>query len=332
MKKKVVVFHLLPVMQIGGVETAIFKSYDELNKSIDYQVYTIFSRNSFEFETKSIWTFFLNVLIKKPDLVITSLWLCHPIGWICNLFNIQWVPFFHNASYSHFRDKISLILSSMLSKIYFADSESTAKFMRGNDSKVIHIVPYIFNERRQVDYFNKDIDFIWIGRNNIQKRLDLLERFLSDIIPNFKNLKIKILIGGTNNHILEKFVGFLENCDVEIIYNAPNVKVRQLLDRAKVYLLFSDYEGMSMTTIEAIQSYCFPLVRPVGEIPYYLNSDGAIFFEQIVSFKEYYSRVKEILENDKLRLEYCIQNKSKIDKRGGYIEAILAAIEKSKRK
>lgn len=327
MKNKVTIFHVVPAMQIGGVETAIFKSYHELNKSVDYQVYTLFGGNSFEIKTKSLWSFLKNLIFNKPDLVITSLWASHPLGWLCKLIGIKWVPFFHNASFSHFKDKICLLITSWLAETYLADSESSAKFMVRNRDKLVYVVPYIFNNNRQVDYLLKDIDFIWIGRNNIQKRIDLLEKFIEESLLFFEKIKVKVLISGNRYDSLEKLVDFNEKLDLEIIYNASNQEVLNLLDSSKVYLLFSDYEGMSMTTIEAIQSLCFPVVRPVGEISFYLNHSSAIFINNLETFQELFVGIQEIINNDKLRLLYCEQNKEKIDGREGYMESMLRAIE-----
>jgi glycosyltransferase involved in cell wall biosynthesis len=327
LENKVTIFHVVPAMQIGGVETAIFKSYFELNKSVDYQVYTLKGRSSFEIQTKSLWSFLKSLIFNKPDLVITSLWASHPLGWLCKIIGIKWVPFFHNASFSHFKDKIGLLITSWLTDTYLADSESTAKFMVRNRDKLVYVVPYIFNYNRQVDYLLKDIDFIWIGRNNIQKRIDLLEKFIVESLLFFENIKVKVLIGGDRHESIEKLIDFNEILDLEIIYNSSNQEVLNLLDRSKVYLLFSDYEGMSMTTIEAIQSLCFPVVRPVGEISFYLNHSNAIFINNLETFQELFVGIQEILDNDKLRLLTCKKNKETINMKEGYIESMLRAIE-----
>ena len=56
----------------------------------------------------------------------------------------------------------------------------------------------------------------------------------------------------------------------------PNDDVLIALSRAKFYLLFSDHEGMSMSTVEAIQAGCIAVVRRVGEIPRYLDKSACI--------------------------------------------------------
>jgi hypothetical protein len=54
-----------------------------------------------------------------------------------------------------------------------------------------------------------------------------------------------------------------------------------VLSRSRFYLLVSDYEGMSMSTIEAVQAGCVAVVRPVGEIGHYLDRASAIFVEDV---------------------------------------------------
>ena len=68
----------------------------------------------------------------------------------------------------------------------------------------------------------------------------------------------------------------LEYVDVIILDSVPNVQVKYLLERSKIYLQFSDYEGMSMTTIEAIQSNSLPVVKIVGEMNSYLSKKCCI--------------------------------------------------------
>jgi len=327
-KNKSTVFHLVPAMQIGGVETAIFKSYFDLNEKIDYQVYSIFNKNSFSLETKSIWDFLWNILFNKPDLVITSLWVSHPFGWLCKSIGVNWVPFFHNSSFTHFRDRLVLIFTRFFCVDFIADSLTTLNFISRNRKGLGYVVPYIFRRNNEVDLTKKDIDLIWVGRNNIQKRLDLLCQFISEIQILNRNWVIKILIGGSNSNQVELLVNKFEKCDLEILYNKSNYQVLELLDRSKAYLLFSDFEGMSMTTIEAIQSLCFPVVRPVGEISLYLNKESSIFLGDVTSFQRILPQLNDIFENSQLRNQYCRKNLELLDKEHEYVTSLLTAIEK----
>ena len=64
-----------------------------------------------------------------------------------------------------------------------------------------------------------------------------------------------------------------------ILNNLSNNDVINYLLKSKFYLHFSDREGMSMSTIEAIQCGCIPVIRLSGELKNYLDNESAIIMD-----------------------------------------------------
>ena len=72
------------------------------------------------------------------------------------------------------------------------------------------------------------------------------------------------------------FNKLISSTDLEIKYNIRNSEVLNYLKRSKFYIQLSEYEGMSMTTIEAIQNSALPIIRPVGELKNILDDRNSI--------------------------------------------------------
>ena len=331
-KKKLKILHILPAMNIGGVETAVIKSYNLLQNQIEYRISTVLFKGELDCNQISIFKLFINLFnFKKrwlPDVVVTSLWISHPFGYIFKLFGIKWVAFFHNSSFTHNSDKIVLPISTRLASICICDSEATKKFMFKIYRRKYEIVPYIFNDDI-IKTVNKKIDFIWIGRNHLQKRLDLVEKFVSLLTSKIPHARVHLIVSGDEYKPFNSLLN-LNELNVKIFNNVPNLEVINQLNESKFYLLFSDYEGMSMTTIEAIQNGCVPVVRPVGEISNYLNADSAFLINDITDhgLNNIISQIEKHFFNIELHLKMNNIGLKNISKFGTYCDSFLKVILK----
>ncbi|MDC0226800.1 glycosyltransferase [Alphaproteobacteria bacterium] len=304
--KKISVAHIVPNMNYGGVEVGIHRSIDELKEYFHYQVFTVKSKGVMNVNQNNITNLIFKCFFSKhkPQIIITSLWWSHPFGLFFSLLGFKWISFFHSSQYAHFLDIIISKMALKFSNNQFFDSKATLNFHNiMSESSKNHIIPYVFKNKINSNIFNnKDIDFIFVGRNHPNKRLDLVSYLFKIISLKIKNARFMCIIAGMKYkgfHLLEK------NANIIIKYNLSNDEVLSSLRRSKFYIQLSDYEGMSMTTIEAIQNYAVPIIRPVGELKNILNDQSAIIIN---------SENKSDLDNSLETIISIFNDKNKIDK------------------
>jgi len=281
MKRKIA--HIVPSMNIGGVEIGIKKSYVDINQEFDYRVFYVKRRGSLDVCQKHVFSLFW-LWCKgdwRPDIVITSLWWSHLIGCIVKVLGVKWVAFFHSPRFSHALDKCFISIAWFMADHRLVDSGATDSSMQGMGKKKSHTIPYLFQSNYEKDVWkDRPIDFIWVGRTTPVKRLDILEKFLISVQQTRPQAQTILVLAGAVPKFFENFLK-TTTLKIHVRTNIENRFVRELLSRSKFYTLFSDYEGMSMSTVEAVQAGCVVLTRPVGEIPSYLKEKSAIWITDI---------------------------------------------------
>jgi glycosyltransferase involved in cell wall biosynthesis len=329
-KNKIKVLHILPAMNIGGVETAIYKSIDLIQKEIDYSIVTVLFKGGLNCNQISILKLFSKLFYSKrkwfPDVVVTSLWIAHPFGYFFKLFGVKWVAFFHNSSFTHLADKIVLPFSARSATKCICDSSASKNFMNNLVIRDYDVVPYIFENKEQKS-LKKNIDFVWIGRNHYQKRLDLVCDLIILLSKRFSNINLNLIISGDTYPPFESLKSIIP-WNIEVNRNISNEMVLDILKRSKFYLLLSDFEGMSMSTIEAIQNGCVPIVRPVGEISNYLDSNSAIIIDEISEkgFENICLKVEKIFYQSELQASMNKLGNDNINKFGKYSDSFIKSI------
>ncbi len=280
-KKKIKIAHIVPSMNYGGVEVAISKSLPYLKKKFDYKIYTVKNKGILQSEQKNFIHLFKDIIRKKwfPDLIITSLWWSHLIGIILKLIGFKWATFYHSSKSNHIINYLITLLSINIADIILADSNATKKYLKKFTKKNIEIIPFVFLSKKEklVSLNKRKFDFIFVGRVSKEKRIDLLLRLTKELYKKSPEKKFCFIFSGKNR------VDYIKknNVHIEIKYNLQNNKVLSYMKHSKFYIHLADREGMSMTTIESIQSGCIPIVRPVGEIKNYIKKDSSIIINKI---------------------------------------------------
>lgn len=278
------VAHVLPWMMIGGVETGVQRSLDALQHEFDYRVFHVRrAPGILDCGQRSIWHLLGGIVSGRwrPDLVVTSLSWAHPLGQLCQLLGIPWVAFFHSSGFSHARDEFSQRWAWRRADHCLADSEATRAAMATRGERPCRVVPYRFMESAEVPaWAHREIDMIWVGRNHPDKRLDLFLALLDAVMARQPCGRAVLVVAGDVDATLAARAA-ARGWRLDVICNAGNDQVRALLRQARFYILLSDYEGMSMSTIEAVMAGCVPVVRPVGEIPVYVPPDAGLHVEDV---------------------------------------------------
>jgi glycosyltransferase involved in cell wall biosynthesis len=275
------VAHILPSLDIGGVEIAVKRSFEMLQSKFDYRIFTVRRRGSIECGQRSVlrllWGHIRNRW--RPDVVVTSLWWAHPIGYLLRFFGVRWLAFFHNSRSMHAVEDVVVHWAWSNADDLLVDSDASARFLGRRISRPSSVVPYIFDRSTSVnEAASRDIDVVWVGRNSTQKRPDLARQFFRALSRSIPRARLAFVVGGSAPDFLRE-LGAETGWDVSVFVSLDHDAVLDILGRSRFYLLVSDFEGMSMSTIEAIQSGCVAVVRPVGEISKYLDSNSAVLIE-----------------------------------------------------
>ena len=205
---------------------------------------------------------------------MTSLWWAHPFGAFLKIFGLKWISFFHSSQHSHIIDLFVSKITNKFSNYNFFDSRATLKFHSNNNSlKKNYVIPYLFKNETKIKIVKKDIDFIFVGRNHPIKRLDLVNYLIKILSLKIKKANFVCIVAGNTYNPFNKLIS---STDLEVKYNIQNSEVLNYLKRSKFYIQLSEYEGMSMTTIEAIQNSALTIIRPVGELKNILNNSNSI--------------------------------------------------------
>lgn len=272
------VAHVVPSMDIGGVEVALSRAMPALKESFDYRVYYVRSRGRLDVGQEPAFKLIGNIITRRwrPDVVVTSLWWSHLVGMVAGFLGCTWVAFFHSPG--HPRKLGALLLRTFWRQApyAFADSAATARGM-GPRAGPVHIIPHVFEQSGTiVPWRGRRYDFVWSGRVSSAKRLDLFLLFLREVHKRDTSARVALLLAGTPSSVLLEQLNATK-VDLDIRVNAAPAQALEIYATSKFVVLTSDEEGFSMSTFEAVQSGCIPVVRPVGELPRYLSSSCAIF-------------------------------------------------------
>ncbi len=289
------VFHFVPSLDIGGVEIAIKKSLPDLRQKLDISVFYVKCRGSLDVGQMPWWRALRNMFVDRPDVVITSLWWAHPLGFLFKLAGIRWVCFIHNSRFAHFVDRLVCTISIWLSDEVVADSDQAAAFVNSIKKTInVYVIPYIFS----LPYGAIKVErirntFIYVGRNAKEKRMDLVVGFFKYLLTNFPSVTCRFVIAGdVPMAVLSLIEKFGKRVTVES--NSSNSEVFQRLCASEYFVVLSDLEGFCMVAYEAVQAGCFIIYRDVGEIKNYVLPDHSFKFK-VTDLENLYNQFNEVL-------------------------------------
>lgn len=310
----------------GGVETAIEKTYRDLNKIFDYRVFYIKSYGEINVNQKSFLLILFSMIFKKDksELILTSLWWSHPFGYWLSKIGYKWVVFIHSPKFSSFFDRVITKFALKNANFLFFDSNSTHKVFNKTIKGKFFFIPFVFEKvssKETLNYSTK-YDFSWIGRNSKEKRIDLFINFLNRLERKKSNAKVLVIISGKKSIFLESYSKKLKNIELDFFYNISYSKVNELLKQSKINLCFSDYEGFSVSSFQAINKGNILGSRKVGEIINYAKEENHVFlkslskqhFETFIDSLIYLVNNQDVLDEMRLEahnnLEHMFGNKS----------------------
>lgn len=157
----------------------------------------------------------------------------------------------------------------------------------------------------------KEYDIIWIGRFHPQKGIFQFIDIVSRIARKLKNVKVAV-IGEGDARLKKKFFSEIrkKHLDDNIVYVGPVVETEKYLNylnRSKVFLMTSTYEGFGLVNLDAMRQR---LPVAAYDLPVYESIKKAIIAVPILRNDIFSNKVLELLEDDKYYKEQS--NKSYI--------------------
>lgn len=308
------VIHLIPQYAIGGVEVAAITMLDQVTVKFDFTLLTMAgeiitgkqskSISSSNFSIHNPISYLLTIKKlnqEKPDYLICSLWRSSIVGLIYKLINknVRLIRFVHNEKPVHLIDSVVERLMVSHCNYILADSSASAS---ASASAKKHIISFLTEKHTPIYSSNKKLSasFIFWGRLKRQKRVD---RAII-LIHKLNQLKIDATFtiygddGGEYTNLKKLLAKLNISSKINLNGSASHSLIRESASKHSFYLQLSEYEGFSMSTVEAMQFGLVPIVTPVGEIKNYCaDNKNAVILDDPDNIDKSVDKIIEILNN-----------------------------------
>lgn len=333
------VIHIIPCDGIGGVEVAAKKMLNVEVDEFQFELFYVVDRNEPNFK-KQLWNPFvyirsLRVLLKKnPDVVVLSLWRSVALGLMLKMIrpNTRIIYFLHSNNTVHFLDDFFTKQAIKRSTLIFCDSkQSLSDIVPSKYHFKAKIISFVTNPITKLCCGEPSPAFIFWGRLSKQKNLFRTINLFALIKSKIEDAHLTVigpdegelegLINQSKRLALEANITFTGSLDLE--------GIKSYATKASFYLQTSEFEGMAMSVVEAMQMGLVPVVTSAGEIGTYCN-DGEnaiiikddqvavekieILLNDIMAFENYRNNAIATWANKKLYVESLIENLVEVKK------------------
>ena len=276
------IIYLIPIDALGGVEVAAKTIQNMSSNRFVFNIEYIFRKKSDIFSLLKIIKAIRQVILKKPDVLIVSLWRSVLVGIVVKMF-LPWtrvVLFIHSEKDVHIVDFIVTRIMLFLTTEVWGDSMSSLqkRFKYSLKAREGRIISFVTSEFGGIVKKNLKPNFIFWGRIGKEKGISRSLIIFSKILQFYPEAILKI-IGSDGGELrdLKKLSTKLELNNSVHFYNEMSFEeIKIQAQESSFYLQTSLYEGMAMSVIEAMKLGLVPIVTPVGEISEYCNSSNAI--------------------------------------------------------
>lgn len=324
--KKVQIVFTLPSWWISGVNTFVELLVGELNK-LGWDAYILFTTNESIYEKNiympkvpyrflnkevcdkhQIWTDLQNYLEKNSPCIFVPNYdyIASAISPILSK-NVGILGVLHSDDVEHYEHayRLGLYWNKIVS-VSKTIQEKLLKYNPGFEKKSSFVYYGInkINKGSKKDFKSKTLNICYLGRiEEYQKRI-------SDFIPIIKLLEerklpyhIRFIGDGSQRILLEEKlssiagpdkISFLGRCSIEQVYEE--------LAECHVYALTSDFEGLPLSMLEAMEMGCIPVVTDIksgiGEV---LKHGENALISQIANAEEFVDNLELLITDIELR-------------------------------
>lgn len=304
--KKIAVFHVLPSLAVGGIETMITRFMNECPSDIDYRLLVLSTEDTTEIplsakireniqylgSKKSPFTYFRAVfkLIQNSGaIVVSSTWKAALVVWmtkrLCTV--ARHVAFTHRSSEAHYIDRILRRWQVKDSMLNIADSRSSAEWVINTTGRCdVTVIDPIFPPPMQPSPKTHDLTICFIGRLAPVKNLETVFKLVESLAT--EGLSFTFHIYGPDagrKHHLDQWLAKHQqdrvhaNLNLAYLGPLPPQEVHHVAARYHFIISCSHTEGFAMSIAEAMQVGTIPIVGKIGGPSTYCRSDNAIMLE-----------------------------------------------------
>lgn len=301
------VVHIIPCDGIGGVEIAAKRILDRETKELHIELFYIADRAASNFR-QQLWNplvFFKAtkmILAKELDVILVSLWRSVIVALMIKLYRpkIKFVYFIHSTKTRHFLDTLFTHLAIRFSDFIFGDSKNTIETVVPNKFKnKSKVISFVLTNHPQISISRPKPAFVFWGRLNVNKNLTRSIKIFASIKQKYADSTFTII--GPDDGDLFSLKTLTEKLGVadNVIFTGGMAleDIKAHVEKSSFYLQTSDFEGMAMAVVEAMQMGLVPVVTKVGEISEYCkDGTNAIIVNRDEKVR---NRVDVLLSDDK---------------------------------
>lgn len=307
------VFHIIPKIKSGGVETAVLSSIEKINLNHDMKVISIEKTdkktllkktlcfNSYIYNPILYIKFIWFIYKERPDVIVFSLWKSNLLGLltlpIIRLFHskVKTATIIHNARYAHFMDKFVTKLSvKRVNKLFF-DSKISKDFTEKNSARSGIVLSFKIKdiEKKERGVNSSHFSFVFTGRISKVKNVDRAIFFIYALKSTGRDASFDIY--GPDEGCWSDCLQLIKKLNLQdcVKYHgvAENDVIQKKLKNYDYYLQLSSNEGMAMSVVDAMQTGLVPCVTRVGQIQVYAEngSNAFLFDHERIHVDEYLS-------------------------------------------
>lgn len=221
----------------------------------------------------------------KPDVIVFSLWKTWLAFLLIRAFGprARLVIFLHLAESRHAVDALVTAVNRRLADAVWADSMETlrSRIGRDADSPKARAISFVLHRPEGQVRKTPAPRLIYWGRIKHQKRIDRAVRLIAALAPAHPDISLT-LIGPDGGKLAEirdlaAELGVADRIHFEGPKNFDEIST--IAADHSLFVQLSDFEGMAMASVEAMQLGLVPLVTPVGEVARYCrDGENAIIY------------------------------------------------------
>ncbi len=304
------VVHVTHRLSTGGVETAL-RVFLESRRRDDYLVMTLKDEDGGHPESvlagrglNNPLTYVLQLwrlVTSPPAVLIVSLWRAALLGAAVKTVRprVRLVVFLHNVRYKNRPDHWCHKVALAVCDVVFVDSEAARRELVPDTPKPVRRISFVLraSEEEVRPVAQPPWYLAYWGRLAPQKRLDRSLELLA-ILRRRADCRL-VCIGtddGDGERLRRRAAELQVDQWVEWLPEMPFDHIEEHVRRASFFVQLSDFEGMAMSVVEAMQMGLVPVVTSVGEIANYAeDGTNALVFRG--DLEDLGSRVLELIED-----------------------------------
>lgn len=348
------VIHIIPALELGGVQSGILYSIKELNAVYDYKVLVLHGKKSDstnslpnDIEPYFVWTESPTLttgwlrayrILKQiqPDIIISSLWKSVFISCLYKIFHssTKLLAFYHSTRSAHAVDGLFLTLISFFQDRALADSTITKEYIQKkyrikNVSVIFYHFPFTYPVRKEMKKISLPVKMAYFGRVTIDKGITRSIEFCKLCKLNGIQFFFHIYGDGDLSFFKKKITELGLEQEVIIKEPLPVDQVVSVMHRYDFLLQLSNYEGMALSVVEAMNCGLVPIVTPVGEIKNY-SEDGknAIWLDKNFekNLPDLVEKLKKAINNPEWYHQLSVAGPHSFSHTKKYTESLIEAI------